>query len=147
MAMYTHAAITSNVTSGEATWELRSHATQGRLRIRELGIFLNAATASIFGLGRPAAIGVTPTSPVVGQAEDPADAAAVGATALAWGTKPTTPTSSIYLRRIGLPAAIGAGIIWTWPDGPGLIVPINSSIVIYNLASNAAANVYARWEE
>lgn len=146
MAMYTHAARTSNVTSGEATWELRS-AAQGRLRIREIGLFMGAATASTFGLGRPAAIGITPTTPVLGQAEDGADAVAVGATALAWATKPTAPTSSIYLRRISLPAAIGAGVIWTWPDGPGLIVPASYGIVIYNLATNGVADVYVRWEE
>lgn len=147
MAMYTHAARSSDVTSGNSMWELRAHASQGRLRLRELGIFLAAATASTYGLGRPNAIGVTPTSPVVGQAEDSADAAAVGATAVAWGTRPTTPASSIYLRRISMPAAIGAGIIWTWPDGPGLIVPVNSSIALYNLATNGVVDVYARWEE
>ena len=106
-----------------------------------------AATASTFGLGRPSAIGVTPTTPVAGQAEDSADAASAAQTAVAWTTKPTAPASSIYLRRIALPAAIGAGVIWTWPDGPGLIVPINSSIVIFNLATNGVIDCYARWEE
>lgn len=147
MAMYTHAARTSDTTSGNSCWELRTHATQGRIRLREFGIFLAAATASTYGLGRPAAIGVTPTTPVLGQAEDPADAAAVGATAVAWTTRPTVPTSSIYLRRISMPAAIGAGIIWTWPDGPGLTIPINSSIALYSLATNGVVDVYARWEE
>ena len=147
MAMYTHAARTTDVTSGNSTWELRSGATQGRLRIREIGIFLGAATASTFGLGRPVAIGVTPTTPVLGQAEDPADVAAVGATAVAWATRPTVPTTSIYHRRISLPAAIGAGVIWTWPDGPGLVIPINSSIAIYSLATNGVIDVYARWDE
>jgi len=142
--LYTHAARTSNVTSGEATWELRS-GTNSRLYIRELGIFMGAATASTFGLGRPAAIGVTPTSPVLGQANDPADVVAVGATAVAWGTKPTTPTSSIYLRRVGLPAAIGAGVIWTFNEP--LIVAISSSIVVYNLATNGVADIYVIWEE
>jgi len=117
------------------------------LRIRELAIFLGAATASTYGIGRPAAIGVTPTTPVVGQAEDPADAAAVGATAVAWGTRPTVPTSSIYLRRISLPAAIGAGVIWTWPDGPGLVIAISQSLALYNLATNGVVDVYVRWEE
>lgn len=142
--LYTHAARTSNVTSGEATWELRS-STNSRLYIRELGIFMGAATASTFGLGRPAAIGVTPTSPVVGQGNDPADAAALGATAVAWGTKPTTPTSSIYLRRVGLPAAIGAGVIWIFNEP--LIVSVSSSIVVYNLATNGVADIYVIWEE
>lgn len=142
--LYTHAARTSNVTSGESTWELRS-GTNSRLYIRELGIFMGAATASTFGLGRPAAIGITPTTPVLGQANDPGDVAAIGATALAWSTKPTAPTSSIYLRRVGLPAAIGAGVIWTFNEP--LIVPISYSIVLYNLATNGVADCYAIWEE
>jgi hypothetical protein len=108
---------------------------------------MGAATASTFGLGRPAAIGVTPTSPVLGQADDPADVVAVGATAVAWGTAPTTPTSSIYLRRIGLPAAIGSGFIWTWPEGPGLVIPVAASLAIYNLATNGVADIYVIWEE
>lgn len=146
MALYQHAARSSDTTSGNSMWELRAHASQGRVRLLELGIFLGAATASTYGLGRPAAIGITPTSPVVGQALDPADAAAVAATAVAWGTRPTAPTSSIYLRRIGLPAAIGAGIIWTFPD-PGLIIAVNQSLALYNLATNGVVDIYAVWDE
>src|SRR5215211_2602165 len=110
MALYTHAARTSATAAG-ANWELRSGANE-RLYIKEIGIFMGAATASTFGLGRPAAIGVTPTSPVTVQPNDPADAAGNATTAVAWVTAPTTPTSSIYLRRIGLPGVIGAGVIW-----------------------------------
>jgi len=144
MALYTHAARTITITSGVATWELRSSSTD-RLYIKEIGLFMAAATASTFGLGRPAAIGVTPTSPVTGQAEDPANPAGTGQTAVAWGTAPTAPTSSIYLRRIGFPAAIASGVIWTWQNG--LIVPVSSSIVIYCLATNGVADVYAVWDE
>ena len=145
MGIYTHAARTTGTTSGNAAWELRSASTE-RLYVREIGIFMGAATASTYGLGRPAAIGVTPTSPVTGQAVDPAEAAGTAQTAVAWGTAPTAPTSSIYLRRIGLPAAIGAGVIWTFRD-PGLVVPVSSSIVIYNLATNGVVDIYAEWEE
>src|SRR3954468_13299108 len=112
MPLYTHAARTTTVTTGVATWEMRSTSTD-RLFIVEIGIFLGAATASTFGLGRPAAIGVTPTTPVTVQAMDPGDPAGTGTTAVAWGTAPTAPTSAIYLRRVGLPAAIGNGVIWT----------------------------------
>lgn len=145
MAIYTHAARTITVTSGVATWELRTAAT-ARAHIMELGIFMGAATASTFGLGRPAAIGVTPTSPVTGQAEDSAEPAGICQTAVAWGTAPTAPTSAIYLRRIGLPAAIGSGVIWTFGQGD-LIVPISSSIVVYCLATNGVADIYCVWRE
>lgn len=144
--MYAHAARTSDVTSGNSCWELIAGATQ-RIRLRELAIFLAAATASTYGLGRPAAIGVTPTTPVLGQAEDPADAAAAAKTAVAWATRPTVPTSSIYIRRFSMPAAIGAGIIWTWPDGPGLVIANGASLALYSLATNGVIDVHARWEE
>ncbi len=145
MSRYGHAQRTSGVTSGVATWELRSTATD-RLRIVEIGVFMAAATASTFGLGRPAAIGVTPTSPGTVIAEDVADPAGTGTTAVAWGTAPTAPTSGFYLRRISLAGSIGAGVIWTF--GPtGLIVPISSSIVIYNLATNGIADIYVVVDE
>lgn len=144
MAIYTHAARTS-ATTAVATWELRTPSTT-RARILEIGIFMAAATASTLGLGRPAAIGVTPTSPVLGQAVEVADVAGLCSTAVAWGTAPTAPTSAIYLRRISLPAAIGSGVIWTFGE-IGLTVPISSSIVIYNLATNGVVDIYATWRE
>jgi hypothetical protein len=144
MARYTHAARTTATAAG-ANWELRS-AASARLYVQEIGIFMGAATASSFGLGRPAAIGVTPTSPVTVQANDPADPAGTAQTAVAWGTAPTNPTSTIYLRRIGLTNVIGAGVIWTFAP-PGLVVPVSSSLVIYNLATNGVADIYVVMDE
>ena len=70
MALYSIGVRTTSGTTGTAAWEIRSSSTD-RLFIVEIGIFLAAATASTYGLGRPAAIGITPTSPVTVQAEDP----------------------------------------------------------------------------
>lgn len=145
MARYSLALRTSGVTSGVATWELRSAATD-RFSVLEIGIFMGAATASTFGLGRPSAIGVTPTSPVTVLAEDSASPAGTAQGAVAWGTAPTAPAGPNYLRRIGLPNSIGAGIIWTWSPGQ-LIVPISGSIVIFNLATNGVADIYAVIDE
>ena len=133
--------LTTGVTTGTAAWEIRTGATPGRAKLMELGVFLNAATASLFGLGRPAAIGITPTSPVDFAQEDPANALASGVlqSALAWGTGPTVPT--VFLRRIGLPATIGAGVIWTFPKG--IVIPVSDSLVLWNLGSNGAVNAYA----
>ena len=69
MAIYSLSQRTSNVTIANACWEIRSSAT-GKPKVFEIGITINAATASVFGLGRPAAIGVTPTSPQTFLAED-----------------------------------------------------------------------------
>lgn len=132
---------TSSGTNAEAAWEIRAAATPGRLKIMELGFFLAAATASIYGLGRPAAIGDTPTTPVDFLQEDLAEvlAANVALSALAWGTKPTAPTA--FLRRIALPATVGTGVIWTWPKG--LVIPVSSSIVLWNLGTNSVVDAYA----
>lgn len=143
MARYTLASRTSATSTGAACWELRSTTTD-RLFVREIGITLSAATASTFGLGRPAAIGVTPTSPVTVTAMDPGNPAGTGTVALAWGTGPTIP--SAFIRRIGLPATIGAGVIWTFADA-GLVVPISSSIILWNLSAVAAADVYVELDE
>jgi len=132
---------TSSGTAAAAAWEIRAADTPGRLRITELGIFLAAATSSVFGIGRPAAIGVTPTTPVNFLQEDPANILAddVALSALAWGTGPTEPTN--FLRRITLPGTVGAGVIWTFPEG--LVIPVSDSIVLWNIGTNAVVDAYA----
>lgn len=131
---------TSDGSIAEAAYELLTGATPGRAKILEIGITLAAATASTFGLGRPAATGITPTDPVNFLPQDPNDVIADGVvqSAVAWGTGPIVPAG--YLRRISLPATIGAGVIWTFPEG--LFIPVSSSIVVWNIAVNGVADVY-----
>lgn len=142
MALYTFAARTSNVTIANACWELRTTSTD-RARLMELGIFLAGATASTFGLGRPQAIGVTPTSPQTFLGEDSAEPAATLTSALAWGTGPTVPVN--FLRRISLPATVGTGVIWTFPRG--ILIPVSSSLILWNISATAVADVYAVIDE
>lgn len=132
---------TSSGTDASAAWEIRTGATPGRFKLIELGIFLAAATASTYGLGRPQAIGDTPTSPVDFLPEDPNDVIANGVvqSALAWSTGPSVPSN--FLRRISLPATIGTGVIWTFPEG--IVIPVSSSLVLWNLASNGVVDAYA----
>jgi hypothetical protein len=134
---------TTVTTNAAACYELIAGAD--RLALMELHVFLGAATQSLYGLGRPAAIGITPTSPVTLLQEDPADTAPGAKAAVAWGTGPTVPAN--FLRCVNLPAAIGAGIIWTF--GPkGLIVAANASLVLWNLQANSAVlDVVAICEE
>ena len=138
---YTLAVRTVDGTDAAAAWEIRTGATPGRARLMEIGFFLVAATASVVGLGRPAAIGITPTTPVDFLPVDPNDvlASAVIQSSLAWGTGPTVPVS--FIRRIGLPATIGTGVIWTFGDG--IVIPVSSSIVLWNLATNSLLDAYA----
>lgn len=137
MAIYSIANRTSNVTIANANIEVRTAATD-RPRIMEIGIWMAAATASTIGIGRPQAIGVTPTTPVTVVAEDPGDPAGTVQTALAWGTGPTVPL--YYLRRIQLPATIGAGVILTFPRG--LVIPVSSSIVHWNITATGVQDVH-----
>lgn len=151
MPLYSLRTRTTVTTTGAAAYEFRA-ASGTRVAIREIGIFLAAATASTYGLGRPAAIGATPTSPVTVIPEDWAAPAGVSTTAVAWGTGPTVPTQ--FHRAIGLPAAIGNGVIWTFGPNEFVIGPIQgaaaavNSFVIWNLATNSAAtDIYVRCDE
>lgn len=133
--------VLTTATAIGTAWEIRTGASPARVRLLELGLFLNAATASVVGLGRPAAIGVTPTSPIDFLPEDPNDVLASGVvqSAVAWATAPTAPTN--FFRMIALPATIGTGVIWTFPKG--LVIPASSSIVLYLIAASSALRVYA----
>lgn len=142
MAVYSLGVRTSNVTIANACLEIRTAATD-RARIMEMGIFMAAATASTFGIGRPQAIGITPTSPVTVLSEEFADPAGTVTTALAWGTGPTVPTA--FLRRVTLPATIGAGVVLTFPRG--LIIPISSSIVVWNITGTGVSDIYVVIDE
>jgi hypothetical protein len=134
MAVFSLANRTSAAGSGVASLEIRAGASN-RPRLLELGIMLNAATQSPIGLGRPQAIGITPTSPVTVLAEDPAESAGLTQTALAWGTGPTVPLN--FFRRVNIAAAIGAGLILTFPRG--LVIAAGNSLVNWNIA---AVSVY-----
>jgi hypothetical protein len=97
----------------------------------EMGIWLNAATQSPIGIGRPQAIGITPTSPVTVLQEDPGDSNGLTQTALAWGTAPTVPLN--FFRRLNIAAAIGAGVLLTFPRG--IVIAASFSLVNWNIAA------------
>ncbi len=132
---------TTSGTTAEAAWEIITGATPGRAKVKEVGVFMAAATASTFGLGYPQAVGTTPTAPVDFLCEDPNDVLATGVvqSALAWAATPTIPLK--FFRRISLPAVVGTGVIWTFPEG--LVIPVSSSLVLWNLASNGVVDAYA----
>lgn len=135
MAIYSISQRTTVTTIAAAAWELRSTSTN-KPKVMELGISLAAATASVYGVGRPAAIGVTPTSPITALDEgDGNGPTGLTTCAVAWGTGPTVPAN--FFRRASLPATIGAGIIFTFPRGLGL--PVSGSIVMWNITANSAA--------
>ncbi len=133
---------TSSGASATAAWEIRTAATL-RARILEMGISISAATASVFGVGRPQAIGVTPTSPQTFLQEDPNEPTPLATAAVAWGTGPTVPLN--FFRRLSTPATIGSGVIWTYPRG--LFVAVSSSMVVWVLATSSVADMWAVEDE
>ena len=151
MAQYSVADRTASVTTAVRLMELRTAATE-RIYITEIGVSVAVAGASpSLGIIRVNALGVTPTTPKLGQARDPADAVSVSSTAVAWATPPTLPATPIYLRRVTLPATIGAGWVWTFPPGSELVVPVSSAILLDMVAISAAVataiDFYVHWRE
>jgi len=144
MAIYSQGVNTTVGTTTAPSLDLKAAAANSP-KLMEYAINLGAATASTYGLGRPANDGsVAQTSPILVQAENPSDPAGQTGSAVAWGTAPTVPT--VFLRRIFLPATIGAGVIWTFPRG--LTLPVTKGVVQWNIAASAAStNVWAVLDE
>lgn len=150
MAIYSASQVTTATAAAAAAWEVRSASTN-KPKVMEVGLSQNVAGATaVFGLGRPAAIGITPTTPVTFVDESDGgtavtDNAPTGLTtcAVAWGTGPTVPVT--FLRRVALPAAIGAGVIWTFPRGLGLA--FSAGLVVWIIATAVATNVWAVVDE
>ncbi len=113
--------------------------TNNAFRLLELGFTIPAATAAVFGYGKPALIGVTPGTLSTVQGED-AGNTTVGNTqvALSWATAPTSPTN--FLRRVSLAAAIGAGTILTFPRGRSVLKTATDTL--YNIVTGPFADVW-----
>lgn len=142
MAIYSLANRTTATSPATPTLEVRTAATD-RPRVMELGISQVTAVAGGYGLGRPGAIGVTPTSPVTVLPEDPGDSAGTVTTALAWGTGPTLPVN--FFRRVTCPATIGAGIVWIFPRG--LVIAASNSIVVWIIATAPVCDIWVVVDE
>jgi hypothetical protein len=144
MARYGYAWNVVGVSNSALGW-MRS--TTGKdMRVFEVAVYMSGGTAAAtdVGLGRPAAISVTPTTQTP-QAEDTSAGAAACTGQVAAGTKPTVPAN--YLRRFGIPATIGAGVIWTFPAG--LIIPSGpAELVLWNIgASTSTFSGYYVYDE
>jgi hypothetical protein len=138
MAIFSIAVRTSGATLNTSAAELIA-GTNNAFRLLELGLTINAATASVFGYGTPAAAGITPGTLSTVQAEDAGNTTAGTArVALTWGTSPTNPTN--FLRRVSLPATIGAGIVWTFPRGRSVLKTVTDTL--QNIVTGSVADVW-----
>lgn len=138
MAIFSMADRTSVTTINNAIMELIAAAGTG-YDLMEVGLTINAATASVFGFGQPAAIGITPTSPKTVLAENTENTSTgLTTTAVAWGTGPTNPTN--YQRRISLPNVIGSAFILTFPRR--FRIAKAKTLVLQNIIAGSVADVW-----
>lgn len=143
MALYALAQRTTATLIATPAWEVRS-TSANKPKIMELGFAQNAATLGAYGIGRPGAIGVTPTSPQTFVDEGDGNAPTAQTTAaVAWGTAPTVPTN--FNRRISCTGAVGVGAIFTFPRGLG--IPVSGSIVLWMISAGPVLDVYAVVDE
>lgn len=136
--------------AGAAFAELRNSASR-RLFIQEIGVFIGAATASGVGVVRANVQGTGGASSGTGQPADTNSPASTltGLFVNAFTVAPTF-TAANAVRRIRLPAAIGAGIIWSFPSDMPLVVPASGSLVFFNnhsAAGAAATDIYVVYTE
>jgi hypothetical protein len=136
MASASLALRTTNFPINQANVEIRT-ASGAVARVLEAALFQATGTASSYGLGRPAAQGVTPGAPSTFQRDNPTLPACVTTASLSWGTSPTAP--SPYHRRWNTAGTVGVGVIWTFPRG--LVIPVSASLVVFNITAGVALDV------
>jgi hypothetical protein len=94
--------------------------------------------AGVYGLGRPAAIGVAPVTSTYALDEvDNTGINALANIAVAWGTAPTVPAN--FFRRATVNNVIGAGMMWVFPRG--ILINISTSVVLWIILTNTPAQV------
>jgi len=138
---------TTNSGAAAAFFELIVGSTLKGAFLKSIQVISAAATVQSFGLGEPAAIGVTPTSPVPLIPDDAGLAYSTTpgtgqhqsgcSTALAWGTGPTVPAA--FIARANLPATLGANIEWKFEQG--LWIPAGSTLILWGIGTNIATDV------
>ena len=145
MAIYSIADQATPSGSGAALWEIRTTATD-RAALVELGMS-NATditpSAEIFKIGRPAARGITPTTPLTVLAEDENAPVGTVQTAKAWATGPTAPANFFRIFRNFHFNAIQ----WVFPLG--LLMAVSASFVIWisTVGTATAHEVYVAVDE
>jgi hypothetical protein len=122
-------------TANTTMWSLRAASGQ-RVWLYELGVFVEAAptAAPVIRLNRQTANGTITTS-ITPQAEDSGNAAAVTLLDSVWSVAPTLAGTD--LRRVPLPNAVGAGVVFTWYDSP-LVIPVSGGLAIVNAIAAGA---------
>jgi hypothetical protein len=113
--------------------------------VREVGLVLVAATSSSVGLVRAATVGAASTS-TAGQPHRTLASAPTASVKSAWSDAPTIAGSPVYMRRLVLPATIGASVTW---ENLAMHVEPSAALLLWNFGGGAASDVdlYVTWEE
>ena len=121
--------------------------TGGRIRITEIGVFNTTGTAVNLVLCRLSTAG-TPGTAATSRLTDAADAAtAVGALRNTYSS--TAPTTTELGIGFPLPAAVGAGIVLTFPDDT-LTIPATANAgigILVESGTGQAVRTWWRWSE
>ncbi len=135
MAIQSLAVRTTGLTIANANVGIYPPATV-RAALIEFSLIQATATAQSVGLGRPATIG-TPTTAILFQQDDPGDPASVVNGHLTWSAQPTAPAN--FHRRWNGAAAIGVGIVYTFPRG--LVIAASGALVCWNITTAVAMDI------
>lgn len=145
MARYSASATKTSTAAAGWVFQIRQGASTRDLKLFEIGLFSSSAVAGTYGLVRSSSVGATFTS-VLGQAEDPQSTTASGVIDTAASTAPTAASTTNFFRTAIFSAAVGAGVIWTFPTG--LLMTAGAGVQIYQSTSSAVGlNIYAAWDE
>lgn len=133
--MARYAAGVSKASSASAAWlmGLRCPSTADA-RVWEIHVLAETAVAGTVDLRRITTAGTGAAMSTTPVAEDVSSSAATVVVDTAFATAVPAATG-VSIRRYALPATIGQGIIWTFPEG--LIVPVSGAIGIYQLSALA----------
>jgi hypothetical protein len=145
---YYELGIASVAAATGAAYQTIHGATSSAVRIFECGHFCNAATASPYSIGRPANTPVASTSVLVKAVNPDADVTGVTNVDSAWSTAPTTPTT--IFRLCSLPATIGAGMVFVWPEGSEIFLSktagANQWVTIWNYSGSTGSVLNSYWK-
>lgn len=130
-------------------FELRVPSGGRRAYVEELGIFIGSATATNVALVRTTAQGAGGANSMIGLPEEPANVATTTSVQSNAFTTAPTFTAANAGRRAHFPAAVGAGVIWTWPQSDRLVVVAGGSLVLFTptIAGAALISTYCIWTE
>lgn len=128
MARYSVAFAKTTGAAAGIICDLRTAAAKD-LRVWEIWVTAETAVAGTVGLVRATGAGTTPGGDTVAVADDYSNTRT--ATFHCYTTYATEPTqATVYLRRTALPATIGAGLLWSFPEG--IVIPTSTDTATAN---------------